>query len=51
VPASIHRYAASHSSDKVRQDRLPPELGDANPGGVQRCIDGIWTTADIGSGA
>ena len=51
MPAAIHRYAALHSYDNVRQDRLPPELRDANPGGVQRCIDGIWTTADLDSSA
>ena len=51
MPAAIHRYTALHSYDNVRQDRLPPELRDANPGGVQRCIDGIWTRADLGSGA
>ncbi|NUO76342.1 MAG: aldehyde dehydrogenase family protein [Lysobacter sp.] len=48
MPAAIRRYAALHSYDQVRDDRLPTELRDANPGGVQRCIDGSWTTADIG---
>lgn len=47
MPAAIHRFAALHSYDNVRDDRLPAELRNANPGGVQRLVDGSWTTADI----
>ncbi len=47
MPAAIRRFAALHAYDNVRDDRLPPELRDANPGGVQRLVDGTWTTADI----
>jgi NADP-dependent aldehyde dehydrogenase len=48
LPASIRRFAALECYDHVREDRLPPELRDRNPDGrLQRCIDGIWTTADV----
>ncbi|RDZ26522.1 aldehyde dehydrogenase family protein [Lysobacter silvisoli] len=47
MPAAIRRYAQLHSYDQVRDDRLPAELRDANPGKVQRCIDGVWTVADV----
>ncbi|MBS0198904.1 MAG: aldehyde dehydrogenase (NADP(+)) [Proteobacteria bacterium] len=47
MPASIHRYAMLQSYDNVRDDRLPPELRNANPGGVQRLIDGEWTARDL----
>lgn len=47
MPAAIRRFAALHSYDNVREDRLPVELRNANPGGVQRLVDGVWTTADI----
>ncbi|MEG3792183.1 hypothetical protein V1318_18855 [Lysobacter sp. CCNWLW3] len=47
MPAPIHRSAVLHRYG----NRLPPGLGDADPGGVQRCIDGIWTTADLDSSA
>lgn len=45
MPASIRRFAALQCYDQVRDDRLPPELRDANPGGVWRQIDGTWTQA------
>ncbi|SEL15962.1 NADP-dependent aldehyde dehydrogenase [Pseudoxanthomonas sp. GM95] len=51
MPASIHRFAALHSYDAVPDALLPVELRDANPGGVQRIVDGLWTTAYIGSAA
>ncbi len=48
LPASIRRFAALECYDHVREDRLPPELRDRNPDGrLQRCIDGVWTTADV----
>lgn len=51
MPASIHRFAALHSYDAVPDALLPVELRDANPGGVQRLVDGAWTTANIGRAA
>ncbi len=52
LPASIRRFAALECYDHVREDRLPPELRDKNPDGrLQRCIDGVWTAADIGMAA
>ncbi|QOC21966.1 aldehyde dehydrogenase family protein [Wenzhouxiangella sp. AB-CW3] len=47
MPAAITRFAALHCYDDVADDLLPVELRDRNPGGVQRLIDGHWTTADI----
>jgi len=47
-PAAIVRFAALHGYDRVRPDRLPPELQDRNPtGGMWRLIDGEWTQRDI----
>lgn len=48
MPAAIHRFAALHSYDGVADARLPRELRNANPDRIQRCIDGVWTTADAG---
>jgi NADP-dependent aldehyde dehydrogenase len=47
MPAAIRRFAALRAYDNVRDDRLPAELRNANPGGVSRLVDGAWTTADI----
>lgn len=47
MPAAIHRFAALQAYDNVRDDRLPPELRNANPHRIQRLVDGVWTTADI----
>ncbi|MFT4198236.1 MAG: aldehyde dehydrogenase family protein [Pseudoxanthomonas sp.] len=47
MPGSIRRFAALHSYDAVPDALLPAELRDANPGGVQRLIDGQWTAADV----
>lgn len=47
MPSAIHRFAALHSYDAVPDALLPMELRDANPGGVQRLIDGQWTSADV----
>jgi alpha-ketoglutaric semialdehyde dehydrogenase len=47
MPAAIHRFAALHSYDAVPDALLPLELRDANPGGVQRLIDGQWSCADL----
>ena len=47
MPAAIRRFTALHAYDNVRDERLPAELRNANPGGVQRLVDGAWTMADI----
>lgn len=43
MPAAIRRFASLQSYDHVSDSRLPDELRDANPLGVQRCVDGEWT--------
>lgn len=48
MPAAIHRFTALHCHDGVPDALLPVELRDRNPGGVQRWVDGRWSTADIG---
>ena len=46
-PAAMLRFAALHGYDRVRRDRLPPELQDKNPTGTMwRLIDGEWTQRD-----
>ncbi|MEO7189501.1 MAG: aldehyde dehydrogenase (NADP(+)) [Vicinamibacterales bacterium] len=48
IPASLLRFAALHSYDNVRPQRLPPELQDRNPtGSMWRFIDGRWSTEDV----
>ncbi|MFT3791982.1 MAG: aldehyde dehydrogenase family protein [Rudaea sp.] len=47
MPAAIRRFAALHCYDNVPAHLLPADLRDANPGGVQRLIDGRWTTDDV----
>lgn len=47
MPAAIRRFSALHCYDHVPEHLLPPELRDANPGGVSRCIDGFWVIDDI----
>jgi len=51
LPAAILRFTALQAYDNVPDALLPPELRDRNPGGLLRCIDRQWTTADIGAGA
>ena len=51
MPAAIRRFAALHSYDGVPDAMLPPELRDANPGSLQRLIDGKWTTESVGGSA
>ncbi len=47
-PAAIIRFAALRSYDHVRPERLPPELGDANPTGTMwRLVDGEWTQRSV----
>ena len=48
IPAAMLRFAALHSYDNVRPDRLPPALGDKHPGNGQwRLIDGQWSQGDV----
>ena len=47
MPAAICRFAALQSYDQVSDARLPEELRDANPLGIQRCVDGEWTRDPI----
>jgi NADP-dependent aldehyde dehydrogenase len=48
IPTAVRRFAALHCYDAVRTTRLPAELRDRNPtGSLQRCIDGVWSSADI----
>ncbi|MFT3763855.1 MAG: aldehyde dehydrogenase family protein [Pseudoxanthomonas sp.] len=47
MPAAIHRFAALHSYDNIRDDRLPTELRDANPAGIPRLVDGVWSDRAI----
>lgn len=48
IPGSLLRFAALHSYDHVRQQRLPPSLRDTNPtGSLVRLVDGQLTTADL----
>ncbi|ALN93486.1 aldehyde dehydrogenase family protein [Lysobacter gummosus] len=49
LPAAIRRFAALHCYDQIEESLLPAELRDRNPGGIARCIDGRWTTDDIGA--
>lgn len=51
LPAAILRFTALQAYDNVPNALLPPELRDRNPGGLLRCIDQQWTTADIGASA
>lgn len=49
IPAAMTRFAALHSYDNVRPNRLPPELQDRNPTGrMWRLVDGQWTRGDVG---
>lgn len=44
IPASLRRFAMLQCYDNVSDERLPPELKAANPLGIQRLVDGRWTT-------
>ncbi len=49
IPATLRRFAMLQCYDNVRSDRLPLLLRDKNPTRqTWRCIDGTWTTADVG---
>jgi len=48
IPGSMVRFAALHSYDNVRPNRLPEELRDKNPtGNTWRLIDGQWSLNDV----
>ncbi len=50
IPASLLRFAALRCYDNVREERLPPELRDANPtGSMWRFIDGEPTQKNVGT--
>ena len=49
IPGSLLRFAKLTSYDNVRADRLPVILQDENPTGeTWRCIDGTWSTGNVG---
>jgi NADP-dependent aldehyde dehydrogenase len=49
LPAAVHRFAALHCYDNVRDNRLPAVLRNANIAERPfRFIDGVWTTANVG---
>lgn len=43
LPASIARFTQLACYDNVRLHRLPAELADGNPLGIERYVDGSWT--------
>ncbi len=43
MPGAIRRFAQWQCYDHVRDERLPDELRDANPLGIQRLVDGCWS--------
>lgn len=48
IPAALRRFAMLECYDNVRDNRLPPELRDANPTGrLWRFIDQQWTQDDV----
>jgi len=47
MPAAIRRFAALHCYDNVPDALLPADLRNANPAGMPRLIDGVWTTQSI----
>ncbi len=47
IPASLRRFAMLQCYDNVPDHRLPPELQAANPLGLQRSVDGTWTTEAV----
>ncbi len=48
MPASFDRFTLLQSYDNVPDRRLPAELKAANPLGLQRLVDGRWTTEPLG---
>ena len=47
IPGSLLRFAMLQCYDQVRAHRLPEGLGDENPRGTWRCIDGAWTQGPV----
>ena len=47
LPASARRFSLLASYDNVADDRLPPELRNANPNRIWRFVDGKWTAGDV----
>lgn len=47
IPGSLLRYAMLQCYDQVRPHRLPEGLGDENPRGTWRNIDGEWTRGPV----
>jgi len=48
IPGSIRRFAALECYDNVREERLPLELRNSNPGGgLFRLVDGCWSGEDV----
>jgi NADP-dependent aldehyde dehydrogenase len=43
IPASIERFGMLQCYDNVRPDRMPPEIQPANPLGLVRFVDGVFT--------
>src|SRR5690606_5111344 len=44
-PASLRRFGMLMAYDNVPDHRLPAELRAGNPLGIERYLDGRWTTA------
>ncbi len=50
IPGAMRRFAMLQCYDRVRPERLPNWLADANPNGrCWRWVDDQWTTADVGA--
>jgi NADP-dependent aldehyde dehydrogenase len=47
IPASLLRFGMLACYDNVRQERLPADLRDKNPGDVARLVDGVWSSGDV----
>ena len=47
IPASLKRFAMLQCYDNVPDHRLPPELQAANPLGLQRMVNGTWTSEAV----
>jgi NADP-dependent aldehyde dehydrogenase len=47
IPAALRRFSMLQCYDAVRPERLPEVLGDGNPAGTWRLIDGRWTTSPV----
>lgn len=45
MPSAIHRFSQLQSFDSASDALLPDELKSQNPLGIQRLLNGLWTTA------